>query len=152
MKHNAVPHPLQQPAQSLAAYQEPPRTAVLFSKKKKEQQCLDAHCEQHINNVGSTGAGLRDRSRSVEILCLTCSKDCDAARKLGSKLRSHPTPPPRIHICSFYSHVCLPVITPCASMATAMAAAIIGVSFSWNSGHLRLRQPWCRVRSDASPL
>ena len=100
----------------------------LLIKSHQEQQCLDAHCEQHINNVGSTGAGLRDRSRSVEILCLTCSKDCDAARKLGSKLRSHPTPPPRIHICSFYSHVCLPVITPCASMATAMAAAIIGVA------------------------
>ena len=117
MKHNAVPHPLQQPAQSLAAYQEPPRTAVFGCTLRA------AH-----KQVGSTGAGLRDRSRSVEILCLTCSKDCDAARKLGSKLRSHPTPPPRIHICSFYSHVCLPVITPCASMATAMAAAIIGVA------------------------
>uniref|UniRef100_A0A0A9AFV0 Uncharacterized protein n=1 Tax=Arundo donax TaxID=35708 RepID=A0A0A9AFV0_ARUDO len=32
---------------------------------------------------------------------------------------------------------CLSVITPCASMATT----IIGVSFSWNSAHLRLCQP-----------
>jgi len=87
-------YPPQQSAQSLAAYQEPPRTAVFGCTLRA------AH-----NNVGSTGAGLWDRSRSVEILCLTGSKDCDVARKFGSKLRSHPTPS--------YPHLLL--LLPCLS-------------------------------------
>jgi hypothetical protein len=91
------------------------------------------------------GAGLRDKSRSVEILTafgtgqdlLTCSRlqRGEIGVKIGEPLTSH------VHIC-FYS-MCLPACAHAMCFHGHGDLPIIAVSFFWTSGHLRLLP--CRI-------